>query len=348
MLEERQSQTSSSTSGSAESSWPDRDASSLHHAHDQARFRLFFGPHVGEPASAVRPAIGPCAPAQRLAMLELLSPATHVAAPMIETWPRLPALVTHHSHLQDSHPQANAQVNAQLNGDDGTQVKLLAELSASIAHEICQPLLGIAANAAASLRWLQREAPNVEEAVAGLKDIRAGCERAARIVQALGALARQAPLQLQWIRIDDVIGQAIALTAAALARQGVALEMRLGADRLIFADPVQLQQLVFNLITNALEAMAGLDTGLGLLRITSLAVSDSVEVCIDDNGPGIAPAQRHQVFSSFFTTKSSGLGIGLAICRSVINAHKGSIRAESADTGGARIRFSLPVRSEMS
>jgi C4-dicarboxylate-specific signal transduction histidine kinase len=218
----------------------------------------------------------------------------------------------------------------------------MAEFSASIAHEICQPLLGIAANAAASLRWLQRDVPEIEEAIAGLKDIRTGCERAANIVKALGALARQAPLQLQILKIDDVIREAIRLTQPALTAQRARLETGLFVDQSIVADAVQLQQLLVNLITNAVEAMAG-NRDTAVLRINSFTLDDGVEVCVEDNGPGIPADRREQIFGAFYTTKSSGLGVGLAICRAVVDAHHGRIWAQASASGGARIRVQLPT-----
>jgi C4-dicarboxylate-specific signal transduction histidine kinase len=219
----------------------------------------------------------------------------------------------------------------------------MAEFSASLAHEICQPLLGIAANAAASLRWLQRDVPDVDEAIAGLKDIRAGCERAANIVKALGALARQAPLQLQILNIDDVIREAIQLTQPALTAQRVRLETALSVNQSIVADAVQLQQLLVNLITNALEAMAGAGREGSVLRINSFNLKEGVEVCVEDNGPGIPAERREQIFGAFYTTKSTGLGVGLAICRSVVDAHHGRIWAQASAAGGARMRFRLPT-----
>jgi C4-dicarboxylate-specific signal transduction histidine kinase len=219
----------------------------------------------------------------------------------------------------------------------------MAEFSASLAHEICQPLLGIAANAAASLRWLQRDVPDVDEAIAGLKDIRAGCERAANIVKALGALARQAPLQLQILNIDDVIREAIRLTQPALTAQRVRLVTALSVNQSIVADAVQLQQLLVNLITNALEAMAGSAQEESVLRINSFNLKEGVEVCIEDNGPGIPAERREQIFGAFYTTKSTGLGVGLAICRSVVDAHQGRIWAQASAAGGARMRFRLPT-----
>lgn len=260
-----------------------------------------------------------------------------------------PEAIRHPSLPSLAHPAArlasvcNQDAAAQSDYAQSLHARKMAEFSASIAHEICQPLLGIAANAAASLRWLQREVPDVEEAIAGLKDIRAGCERAANIIKALGALARQAPLQLQILKIDDVIREAIRLTQPALTAQRVRLETGLFVDQSIVADAVQLQQLLVNLITNAVEAMAGSGRSAAVLRINSFTLNDGVEVCIEDNGPGIPADRREQIFGAFYTTKSSGLGVGLAICRSVVDAHHGRIWAQASASGGARIRFQLPT-----
>ncbi|MFJ3681223.1 sensor histidine kinase [Pseudomonas sp. NPDC090208] len=231
---------------------------------------------------------------------------------------------------------------------DGGRSRTENELTAAIAHEICQPLLGISSNAAAGLRWLQRDTPNLEEAVAALQDIRAGCERVASIVKALQALARQSPLRPFPTCIDDIIGEVLSLVAPALAKRNVTLDTALDARRIIPADPIQIHQLLFNLITNALEAMSEARCTGGRIRITSATLAGVVEVCVDDNGPGIPAERRQQIFTAFYTTKRSGLGMGLAICKSVVEAHHGSLFAETSDIGGARIRFHLPATCQVS
>ncbi len=271
---------------------------------------------------------------------------TRFPPPAEQHWPDA---IRHPSLPPLAHPTAHRPAGcdqvaaAQSDYAHTLHVRKMAEFSASIAHEICQPLLGIAANAAASLRWLQRDVPDVDEAIAGLKDIRAGCERAANIVKALGALARQAPLQLRILKIDDVIREAVRLTQPLLTAQRVRLESGLYVDQSIVADAVQLQQLLVNLITNAVEAMAGCGRDAAVLRIHSFSLGDGVEVCVEDNGPGIPPDRREQIFGAFYTTKTSGLGVGLAICRSVVDAHHGRIWAQASASGGARIRFQLPT-----
>jgi len=243
--------------------------------------------------------------------------------------------------------QARAQMEAELRRSraalaSSAHLQVMNELSASIAHEISQPLLGIASNAAASLRWLKREQPDLDEAIAGLEDIRNDSERAANIVRALRSLAKQSPLQLKAVKLDELILEVVRLTSADADKGTVNVQTQLQAGVSVMADPVQLQQLVFNLITNALEALAGYRSD-GLLRISSKVLADRVQICVDDNGPGIAPEDRERVFGAFYTTKSSGLGMGLAICGSVVQAHGGQLQAQVSELGGCRIRFTMPM-----
>ena len=273
---------------------------------------------------------------QRLAMLEILASQAAVSLQTAKFYTRL---------AEDN--QSRAQMEAELRRSRAelarsAHLQVMNELSASIAHEISQPLLGIASNAAASLRWLKRSKPDLDEAIAGLEDIRNDSERAANIVRALRSLAKQAPMQLKAMKPDELIRQVVRLTSADAAKGTVDVQTRLQAGVSVMADPVQLQQLVFNLITNALEALAGYRSD-GVLRITSSVAGDRVEICVDDNGPGIAPDERERVFGAFYTTKDDGMGMGLAICSSVVQAHGGQLQALASDLGGCRISFTLPV-----
>ncbi|WP_200626538.1 trifunctional serine/threonine-protein kinase/ATP-binding protein/sensor histidine kinase [Pseudomonas sp. LAM2023] len=273
---------------------------------------------------------------QRLAMLEILASQAAVSLQTAKFYTRL---------AEDN--QTRAQMEAELRRSRAelarsAHLQVMNELSASIAHEISQPLLGIASNAAASLRWLKRAKPDLEEAIAGLEDIRNDSERAANIVRALRALAKQSPMQLKAVKLDELIREVVRLTSADATRSRVDVQTQLQAGVCVMADPVQLQQLVFNLITNALEALAGYRSD-GLLRIASALVEDGVEICVDDNGPGIAADERERVFDAFHTTKTGGMGMGLAICSSVAQAHGGQLQALVSQLGGCRIRFTLPV-----
>jgi len=277
---------------------------------------------------------------QRLAMLEILAAQAAVSLQTAKFYTR----------LAEDH-QTRAQMEAELRRSRSelarsAHLQVMNELSASIAHEISQPLLGIASNAAASLRWLKREQPDLGEAIAGLEDIRADSERAANIVRALRSLARQAPMQLKPLKLDEVILQVIRLASADAHKSAVKVQAQLDANACVQADPVQIQQLVFNLITNALEALAGF-RGDGVVRISSAVAGSEVQVRVDDNGPGIPAEAREQVFEAFHSTKNSGLGMGLAICRSVVQAHGGQLQALGSELGGCCIRFSIPIAAPL-
>lgn len=273
---------------------------------------------------------------QRLAMLEILAAQAAVSLQTAKFYTRL---------AEDN--QSRAQIEAERRHSRAelartAHLQVMNELSASIAHEISQPLLGIAANAAASLRWLKRAKPDLEEAMAGLEDIRNDSERAANILRALRSLAKQAPLQRQAVKLDAVIREVVRLTSTDAAKGAVQVQTHLHVGVSVVADPVQLQQLMFNLITNGLEALAGYRAD-GVLRIASAVVAGQVEICVDDNGPGIAVEERERVFDAFYTTKGSGMGMGLAICNSVVQAHGGQLQALVSELGGCRISFTLPV-----
>jgi predicted ATPase/signal transduction histidine kinase len=274
--------------------------------------------------------------AERLTMLEILASQAAVSLQTARLYARL---------VEDN--QLRAQMEADLRSSRAelarsSHLKVMGELSASIAHEISQPLLGIVSNASASLRWLKRDQPDLEEAIQGLEDIRSDSARAADIVQALRALARQAPLQRLPVQIDDLIGDVVRLTATDLANRNVQLHTRLDARCPVSVDAVQIQQVVYNLIINALEAIAGAGLPDGSISIESVVKDDHVQVCLQDNGPGIGAQQREQIFDAFYTTKGSGMGMGLAICRSVIGAHGGTLVVQDSEQG-ARICFNLPL-----
>ncbi len=226
-----------------------------------------------------------------------------------------------------------------------SQATIMGELAASIAHEINQPLASIVSNASASLRWLDRPTPVVAEAMSGLGDIVNDSKRAAEIVRALQSLARQAPPRHQPLQIDDVIRQVVTLTATEIEQHHVLLYKAFNGPNLgVNGDAVQLQQVILNLIMNAVEAMGTVTDKPRRLSISCDSVADRyVVVCVQDNGSGIDEQHAGRVFDAFFTTKEKGMGMGLAICRSIIDAHGGTLRACNARSGGAMFVFTLPV-----
>lgn len=225
------------------------------------------------------------------------------------------------------------------------QVTVMGELAASIAHEINQPLASMVSNAAAGIRWLNRENPQVDDALSGLRDIVAEGRRAGEIVNALQSLARQGPHHRRRLLVNDVIRHVVALTGVEVEQQRVLMTTHLTHSPLrVCASSVQLQQVVLNLILNALDAMSAGDHVLRRLSITSEVVGrDAMVVSVEDSGRGIEPGDMNQLFNAFFTTKDKGMGMGLAICQSIIGAHGGHLYAMPARYGGATFVFTLPL-----
>ncbi len=227
-----------------------------------------------------------------------------------------------------------------------TRVATLGELTASIAHEINQPLGAIVNNAGACVRWLA--AQNLKEARSSAALVIADGHRASEIIRRIRALATKAPPRRDWLDINETIREVAALAQSELHRHGVALELRLSDPPndppLILADRIQLQQVMLNLIINALEAMGSAGEGPREVLIRSTTdESQRLLVAVRDSGPGLDPQSLDRAFDAFYTTKPQGLGMGLAICRSIIEAHGGRLWATANDGRGATFQFSVPV-----
>lgn len=227
--------------------------------------------------------------------------------------------------------------------DRTAQSTILGELAASIAHEINQPLLSILSNAGASLRWLERAEPELGEAVEGLRDIKSEAQRAADIVMAIRTLARQAPPERRPLALDPLIERVLALTEADRADRQVVLRVDLAAPGHVQGDPVQLQQVVLNLVNNAMDAMQAMASAERRLRVSSHAIPGGVLVMVEDTGPGIAAEHAPQVFQAFYSTKADGMGMGLAICSSIISAHGGALHSHRGRQGEQLFFFTLPA-----
>ena len=227
-----------------------------------------------------------------------------------------------------------------------TRVATLGEMTASIAHEINQPLGAIVNNANACLRWLA--AGNIEEARQSAELIRADARRAGDIVNRIRSFVKKASPQKDWMDINHTIRDVIALARSELQRNGIALETRFSDNvhyvPLVFADRIQLQQVILNLIMNAVEAMSEMSDGPRQLLIrTGTDESRGIVVAVHDSGPGLKPEDLHRLFTPFYTTKPQGMGMGLAICRSIIEAHGGRLGATANLDRGATFQFTLPT-----
>ncbi|MFD1952123.1 AAA family ATPase [Sphingomonas arantia] len=225
-----------------------------------------------------------------------------------------------------------------------SHLNVMANLAASIAHEINQPLAVIVSNAGAGLRWLRRAEPDIAEVQASLESIREDGLRAADIVKALRGLAKQIPVVLAPISIDTIITEVLKLAASEIDGRGVSVVTELEAgDECVAGDAVQLRQVVYNLVINAIEAMDAIPAVARRLTLASVRGGDSVTVTVADNGPGLDPAAVPRVFDAFYTTKDSGMGMGLAICRSIIAAHGGVLDVRSAAGAGTTFEFTVPL-----
>src|SRR5271157_5746859 len=229
-----------------------------------------------------------------------------------------------------------------------TRVVTMGELVASIAHEVNHPLTGVVAHAGTCLRWLAAQPPDLEEARQALGFIVRDGKRAAEVIGRLRALVKKAPPRKDRLDINKAILEVIALTHGELQRNRVELRTQLSGDLpLVAADRVQLQQVILNLIVNAMEAMSGVgDRPRELVVVTGASDSNDVFVEVRDSGPGLYPANLPRLFESFYTTKEEGMGMGLSISHSIIEAHGGRLGATANQPHGAVFRFTLPVEGD--
>jgi len=221
----------------------------------------------------------------------------------------------------------------------------LGEFTASIAHEISQPLAGICTNANACLRWLAPERSNIDEARAAVQRISRDGDRAAQIIARIRAmLAKEKPIR-ESTCINAVVEELLPLLRSDIQRRGVTLAYVPGNDLpAVSIDRVQIQQVITNLIVNALDAMSEVTDRPRELRISTGCDSRTVFVKVEDSGIGLDPETIGRLFDRFFTTKAEGLGIGLAICRSIAESHGGSLVAKPNTGPGATFQFTLPIK----
>jgi PAS domain S-box-containing protein len=229
-----------------------------------------------------------------------------------------------------------------------SRVTMLGEITASIAHEVNQPLAAVMMNGNAARRWLAADPPNVDEARPALQRILDDATRAGQVIARIRGLLQGDTPEKTTLGINDIIRETLAFTRNELERKGVGVHTELH-DHLppVEGDRIQLQQVLLNLILNAIDAMDGTAPGLRVLTIRSrLDENGGVVVEVADRGKGLEPGQHERIFDAFYSTKPGGLGMGLAISRSIIEPHGGRIWATPNDGPGLSIRFSLPVAEQ--
>jgi PAS domain S-box-containing protein len=227
------------------------------------------------------------------------------------------------------------------------RVATLGQLSASIAHEVNQPIGAAVTNAHAALRWLGATPPNMDEVRQALSRIVTNGNRATDVLSRIRAFIKKAPPRKDGLDVNQAVQEVVALTRSEAKKNKVAVQMQLAEGLpVVQGDRVQLQQVLLNLIINAIEAMSVSDNGSRRLLISSArSESNDVSVEVQDSGPGLTEASADKMFQAFYTTKSAGLGMGLSICRSIVEAHGGQLRAAAGDPTGAIFTFTLPASS---
>ena len=247
-----------------------------------------------------------------------------------------------------SRKRAEAELHeAQANLAHVTRVTALGELAASIAHEVNQPLAAVVTNAAACLRWLDRDPANLNEARATLRSIINDGNRAGEVIQRVRALVNKTT-DRKALHINEVVNEVMSLVQHELFSHRVALRLELApALPPVLADRIQLQQVILNLVINGIEAMQPVtDRPRELVIRTRQDETGQVLVTVSDCGVGVAAEDVDRLFDAFFTTKSDGMGMGLSICRSIVDAHGGRLSASGNTGPGATFQFTLPLHQE--
>lgn len=226
-----------------------------------------------------------------------------------------------------------------------SRVNTLGEMATSIAHEVNQPLTGIVSSAGACRNWLAVDPPNIAKAQQALERMIGDANRASGIVDRVRNLSKRGAPKVEWIDADTLVTEVIALCRRELDRSAVSV-IREGVNPTeVFADAVQIQQVLINLILNALEAMAGSGGGARNILITvTLQPGNLALFTVGDTGHGVDPHLIEHMFDPFYSTKDAGIGMGLAISRSIVESHTGRIWAEPDPQGGAKFYFNLPGR----
>jgi PAS domain S-box-containing protein len=225
------------------------------------------------------------------------------------------------------------------------RVATMGQLTASIAHEVNQPITAAVTNAHAALRWLNAEQPDLGEVGQALGRIAENGNRAAAVISRIRALINKAPPRKESVAINDAILEVVALARGEAAKNGVSVltEFAEGLPA-IEGDRVQLQQVILNLVVNAVDAMSGVNEApRELLLSTGRADPGDVLIAVRDSGPGVAPEAFNRLFDAFYTTKADGMGMGLSICRSIVEAHGGRLWASANEPRGAVFQFTLPA-----
>jgi signal transduction histidine kinase len=225
------------------------------------------------------------------------------------------------------------------------RVATMGQLTASITHELKQPMAAIRTDASAALRWLNKTPPDLAEVRDALAGIVRATDRAGDVIARIGALMSKAPPRKEVLELNEAILEVITLTRSEATKTGVTVRTQLAPCLpRIHADRVQLQQVMLNLIVNGIQAINDVADGQRDLLITTEGTEDGVRVGVRDTGPGLSLETSERLFEPFYTTKPNGMGMGLSICRSIVEAHGGRLWATGHASQGAVFQFTIPAR----
>ena len=226
-----------------------------------------------------------------------------------------------------------------------SQLTTIGQMAASIAHEIKQPITSIVMGTSAGLRWLTKEPPNLKEVQACLDLIAANGDRANQVIDSVRAMFQKSRQEKEFFDVNRIIQETLELVRGEATKQGIVVQSDLSDDlRPVFGIRIQLQQVMLNLFLNAIEAMGAIASGSRQLRVSSTSFApDSVLITVADSGPGLSPKDITRIFDPFFTTKPRGMGMGLSICRTLVEAHNGKLSAHSGVKQGAVFEITLPA-----
>ena len=226
------------------------------------------------------------------------------------------------------------------------RVTTLGELTASIAHEVNQPLTAVVTSGSACLRWLGSQPPNIDKAKQAVERIVTNANRASEVIERIRGMVKQKPPQIEWLSMNETILETIALTRNELDEQHIVLltELEDGLP-LIIGDRIQLQQVILNLIVNSIEAIGSCVDGPRELQIKSQKdQNNGLLLTVRDTGKGIVSGMDREMFNAFHTTKPDGMGMGLAVSRSIVEAHGGAISATPNESRGAIFQITFPIQ----
>jgi C4-dicarboxylate-specific signal transduction histidine kinase len=260
-------------------------------------------------------------------------------------------LVTNNDITEQKHAE-DALHTAQSELAHVTRLTTLGELTASIAHEVNQPLAAVVTNGEAALRWLQRDVPDIKEVQTSLERMISNGRRASDVIARLRALTRKSDLIRVDLDVNELVDDVLLLVERELMGRNIALDLDLAPGAMpVLGDRVQLQQAIINLVVNAVQAMSSVIDRSRSLRISTrslLGEADGKRIVVEisDTGPGIDPSTASNLFTAFYTTKTDGMGMGLSICRSIIESHCGKITVTSELGQGATFVVRLPMKEE--